>query len=245
MIDFHTHIMPEIDDGSSSDYESVELLKMLKEQGVNKVLLTPHFYAYSSSAETFDELRESSLKMLFQALSENPVDIELYLGCEVYYFEELWRVENLRSFCIKGTDYILIEMPFSAWTDNMIRGIEKIIGKGLTPIIAHFERYISYGNMPKIYELVEMGALLQMNCDYINRFFTRRKAISFIRKDIVAVLGTDCHNIYKRRPEYLTAVKHLRKKLSKERFNRFFSFQRRLLAKAEPVYSQKQNKIHK
>ena len=136
-------------------------------------------------------------------------------------------------------------MPFSAWTDNMVRGIEKIIGKGITPIIAHFERYISYGNMPKIYELIEMGALLQMNCDYINRFTTRRKAIKLIKKDIVAVLGSDCHNVYKRRPEYLSAVKYLRKKLSEERFNRFFSFQKRILSKAEPVYSQEQNKIQK
>lgn len=245
MIDFHTHIMPEIDDGSSSEYESIQLLKMLKEQGVDKVLLTPHFYAYSSSAETFDELRESSLKALLEALSDSPLDVQLYLGCEVYYFEELWRVEKLRDFCIKGTDYILIEMPFSAWTDNMVRGIEKIIGKGITPIIAHFERYISYGNMPKIYELIEMGALLQMNCDYINRFTTRRKAIKLIKKDIVAVLGSDCHNVYKRRPEYLSAVKYLRKKLSEERFNRFFSFQKRILSKAEPVYSQEQNKIQK
>ena len=245
MIDFHTHIMPEIDDGSSSEYESVQLLKTLREQGVDKVLLTPHFYAYSSSAETFDELRESSLKALMEALSDTPLDVELYLGCEVYYFEELWRVEKLKDFCIKGTDYILIEMPFSAWTDSMVRGIEKIIGKGITPIIAHFERYISYGNMSKIYELIEMGALLQMNCDYINRFATRRKAIKLIKKDIVAVLGSDCHNMDKRRPEYLSAVDHLRKKLSKERFNRFFSFQKRILSKAEPVYAQKQNKIHK
>ena len=81
MIDFHTHIMREIDDGSSSEYESIQLLKMLKEQGVDKVLLTPHFYAYSSSAETFDELRESSLKALLEALTDSPLDVQLYLGC--------------------------------------------------------------------------------------------------------------------------------------------------------------------
>lgn len=237
MIDFHTHILPEIDDGSSSVKESVALLKMLKEQGVNKVLLTPHFYAYSSSAEIFEERRESALTKLLEALSETPVDIEIYLGCEVLYFEELWRVENLNSFCIKGTDYILIEMPFTQWTDTMIRGIEKIIGKGLTPIIAHFERYLPYnGNLSKIYELVEMGALLQMNCDYLNGFFTKGKAVKFIKKDMVAVLGSDCHNIQHRYPGYHSAAQYLKKKVSDERYKRFVTVQKRILSKAEKVY---------
>lgn len=240
MIDFHTHILPGIDDGSSLDTESVSMLKTLKEQGVDKVLLTPHFYAYSSSAEAFYEARRESLEKLLQALKETPVDIELYLGCEVLYFEELWRIEELRNFCIEGTDYVLIELPFSEWTDAMVRGIEKIIGKGLTPIIAHFERYLPYrGNLRKIYEFLEMGALLQMNCAYINSFFTRRKALKFIKKGIVTVLGTDCHNLSGRAPEYSSADRYLRKKLSHHHYMKFVSRQGNILANAQRVYPEK------
>jgi hypothetical protein len=98
MIDFHTHILPGIDDGSSNSESSIMLLKKLKKQGVSKVLLTPHFYAYSSNAENFCETRKLSAQNLLKALENDPVDIELYLGCEVLYFDEIWRIEKIRDF---------------------------------------------------------------------------------------------------------------------------------------------------
>lgn len=241
MIDFHTHILPEIDDGSLSGEMSVKMLKMLKEQGVNKVLLTPHFYAYSSSAENFMERRAESVSILLQALEKEPVDIQLYLGCEVLYFDELWRLEDLKSFCIKGTECILVEMPFGRWTDTMVRGIEKIIGKGLTPIIAHFERYLSYrGNLQKIYELVEMGALLQMNCAFVNKLLTRGKALKFFKIGIVCALGTDCHNLENRAPDFKSAAEYIEKKLAKNQWRRLVSMQKSLLDGAEMIYSAKE-----
>ncbi len=237
MIDFHTHILPEIDDGSSSAKESLALLKMLKKQGVNSVFLTPHFYAYSSSAENFCEMQEKALKELIKELKEDSIDIDLYLGCEVFFFDELWRIENLRDFCIKGTDYILLEMPFAEWTDAMVRSIEKIIGKGYTPIIAHFERYLKHkSNLSKIYELIEMGALLQMNCKYLTGFFTRGRAIKFIKRGMVAALGTDCHNLSDRAPDYIEASCYLKKKLSEEQYKRFIRTQKRLVSKCRKVY---------
>ncbi|MBQ3022566.1 MAG: capsular polysaccharide biosynthesis protein [Clostridia bacterium] len=236
MIDFHTHILPEIDDGSSSVTESVELLKMLRQQGVSKVVLTPHFYAYSSSAESFLKMRQESLGKLVKALGEESVDIDLYLGCEVLYFEELWRLENLDSYCIEGTRHILIEMPFSPWADSMIDGIEKIITKGYIPIIAHFERYLGYqGNKKKVEKLLSMGALLQINCEFLNRFLTRGKAAKLIRKGYISALGTDCHNIGERAPKYDIADAYLRKKLSSHRYERFQKRQRRILSGAEKV----------
>ena len=60
-----------------------------------------------TSAEVFAERRETSVQELLNELKKNPVDIELYLGCEVLYFEELWRVESLKDFAIRGTEYIL------------------------------------------------------------------------------------------------------------------------------------------
>lgn len=236
MIDFHTHILPEIDDGSSGVTESLEILKMLQNQGIKKVVLTPHFYAYSSSAETFLKRRQESLDRLVKKLREEQVDIDLYLGCEVLYFEELWRLEDIESYCIEGTKYILVEMPFDSWADSMIDGIGKIIAKGYFPIIAHFERYLGYkGNQKKVENLLSMGALLQMNCDFLNHFTTRRKALKFIKKGYVSLLGTDCHNTGERAPKYNTADEYLKKKLSAHRYERFHKKQRRILSGAEKV----------
>lgn len=237
MIDFHTHILPAVDDGSPNAQISVTLLKELKNQGVKKVLLTPHFYAYASSAEIFAERRETSKEELLLELKKEPVDIELYLGCEVLYFEELWRVESLKDFSIRGTEYILVEMPFAPWSENMVRGVEKLIGKGLTPIMAHFERYIKYkGNWEKLYEMVEMGALLQMNCKYINDFKTRRRAIKFIKSGAVFAIGTDCHNLVGRAPDYSKAVDILKRKLSEVEFKQLLSRPNSILKDAERIY---------
>ena len=237
MIDFHTHILPEIDDGSIDAQMSVAILKELKNQGIKKVLLTPHFYAYASSAEIFAERRETSKQELLLELKKNPVDIELYLGCEVLYFEELWRIERLKDFSIQGTEYILVEMPFASWSGNMVRGLEKLIGKGLTPIIAHFERYIKYkGNWEKLYEMVEMGALLQMNCKYIKDFRTRRRAIKLIKSGAVFAIGTDCHNLEDRAPDYREAVDILKRKLSDSEFKQLMSRPNSILKDAERIY---------
>ncbi len=236
MIDFHTHILPAIDDGSSGVEESVKLLKILEEQGVRKVVLTPHFYAYSSSAESFLRRRQSALNDLVEAMRDEEIEIDIYLGCEVLYFEELWRLENLGNYCIEGTKYLLVEMPFDSWADSMIDGIEKIIAKGFIPIIAHFERYLGYhGNKDKVEKLVSIGALLQMNCDCLNHFLSRRKAIKYIKKGYVSALGTDCHNTESRAPQYATANDYLKKKLPTERYARFHNRQQRILENAEKV----------
>ena len=238
MVDFHTHILPGIDDGSTCGQISVRMLKMLEEQGVRKVLLTPHFYAYAYDAESFEEKRSSALKELLGELRKEPVGIDLYLGCEVLYFEELWRVEKLKHFCISGTDYILLELPFSAWSDSLVSNVEKIINKGLIPIIAHFERYIKYkGNLEKIYEMMDMGVLLQMNCKFLNKFLTRRRALRFIKKGMVLALGTDCHNLENRCPDYDRAIAYLKKKLTPDDYEKFSFRSNRLLKNAQKIYS--------
>ncbi len=237
MIDFHTHILPEIDDGSNSAKESVVLLKRLKGQGVNHVVLTPHFYAYSSSAENYKEIREKSLKMLLAELEADPVEISLYVGSEVYFFEELWRIDNLDNLCIKGTKYMLLEMPFGVWTDSMVSSVEKLIGKGIVPIIAHFERYLKYkGNKPKIYEMLNMGAVIQMNCEYLNKFTTRGKAIRLLKNGVVSLIGTDSHNLFDRPPMYAEAISFMKKKLPGEEYKRIIYTQKRILSEAEKVY---------
>lgn len=237
MVDFHTHILPGIDDGSTNATESLKMLRMLEEQGIKKVVLTPHFYAYSSDVEQFNKNRESSLEKLLEELGKTPVNIELYLGCEVLYFDELWRIEGLSEFCIKGTDCIIVEMPFSEWTDSVVGGVEKLISKGLTPIIAHFERYLKYkGNEEKIYELVAMGAVLQVNCECFNKFFKRRKALGYLRKGYICAMGSDCHNLLDRAPNCKVAYDLIRKKLGKREYTELIARQSLLLKNAYKVF---------
>ena len=238
MVDFHTHILPDIDDGSAMVEESVRMLEILEQQGVKKVVLSPHFYAYSSEAEQFVQMRDSSLSKLVEALKLNPVNIELYLGCEVLYFDELWRMEGLKNFCIKGTDYIMVELPMSIWTESVINGVGRLISKGLTPVIVHFERYLKYkGNKEKIYELVDMGVCLQMNCEYLSKFFSARKAVKFFKQGFISAIGSDCHNTTSRSPNCAQAYSFLKKKLNRREYAQFRTMQNQLLKNAEKVFS--------
>lgn len=236
MIDFHTHILPGIDDGSASAEESVKMLKLLQEQGVSRVLLTPHFYAHYNSVDEFAENREKAVDTLLKALSDEKLEMKLYLGCEVLYFDELWRIDNLKELCIQGTKCLLLEMPFSIWNEGVIQCVENLVSKGYTPIIAHFDRYLAYkGNLEKIYKMIEAGALLQMNCSYLNNFLKKRKAIKFIKKGIVFAIGSDAHNLTSRMPDFLPAAKFLKKKLSERQYLRFISRQKNLLNMAEEL----------
>ena len=236
MIDFHTHILPDIDDGAGSVEESVRMIEILNGQGVDKIVLTPHFYAYVSSAQSFIDKRNTSVRSLTSALKEKNMKVDLYLAGEILFFEELWRLDELKSFCISGTPYMVVELPFSSWDNSLVENVIKLSNRGVVPIIAHFERYIKYkGNMGKIRNMLNSGVLLQMNCNFINNFFTRRKAVRFIKKGMVSVLGTDSHNIYERCPEFEKAVLFLKKKLGQRAYERFLKKQQYFLKTANKV----------
>lgn len=222
MIDFHTHILPDIDDGSCSVEESVRMIEVLVEQGVKKIILTPHFYAYRSSIERFTEKRKMALKELVKALKEQNIDVELYLGSEVLFFDDLWRIEDIEELCIVGTRYILLEMPFASWENSAVDHIINLANRGIIPVLAHFERYIKYrGNMPKIREMMRAGVLVQMNCDYLNKVLTKGKALRLIKKGSIFALGTDCHNLGDRKPDFEGIESLLSKKLDKMSYDRF------------------------
>ncbi len=155
IIDFHSHLLQEIDDGSKSLDESLNLLKMEFKDGVKQVVATPHFYPQRDNPEEFLKRRESSAKALLAAL-EKEIDIpKLTLGAEVYYFRGISDSEVISELTIDNKKGILIEMPKIIWTDAMYRELEGLYTKqGLIPIIAHVERYLgvfkNYVNLSKL-----------------------------------------------------------------------------------------------
>ena len=229
MIDFHTHILPGIDDGSASAEESVEMLKILKSQGVNGVVLTPHFYAYKTDMNTFLKARESAFDSLVSEMEKEDVKMDLYLGAEVLYFNELWRVDDLQQLCIEGTKYIILEMPFSKWTDAMINGVGKLVSRGFNPVIAHFDRYVHIHRSTKqIQELVNAGAILQINCDCFKTPFKRLWSLSMLKKGMVSALGTDCHDMQGRKPNYSVASSYIDKHMP-EKARKFLDIQQKMI----------------
>ena len=237
MYDMHSHILPNMDDGSSSVEMSLEMLRTLREQGVEKVLLTPHFYAYRTDIDSFLERRKNSVDTLLAALKETPIDISLYVGAEVLYFDDIWCAENVDKLTIEGTEYIMIEFPFAPLNDFMMDRISKLISKGYTPIIAHVDRCLKYNKgLDYFYKLAEMGALLQMNVSSVMNFVLRFKIMPLIKKGLITVLGTDAHNMQDRKPDYDDALVYINKVFTKQDYQYVLDRQARILENAIKIY---------
>lgn len=212
MIDFHSHILPKMDDGSRSTEESVAMLNALSEQGVTKVIATPHFYANDESVSSFVSRRQNSYSKLAEALTDAMP--EILLGAEVRYYGGIGHLDGLDSLCVQGSRLLLLEMPENRWTEYTVREICDIRSeRNVIPVLAHIERYIGYQKPETFYRLLENGVMMQINASFLNGTFSKRKALSLLKKSQVHFIGSDCHNMSDRAPNIEKAVNIIRKKL--------------------------------
>lgn len=233
LVDFHSHILPGIDDGSSSSAESLAMLRMEAQQGIGHVIATPHFYAHYDTPERFLARREASMNRLLRA-AEGTVDLpKIDLGAEVYYFPGISDSEVLPRLTIAEKKCILIEMPPSPWTETMYRELEGIyVKQDLLPVIAHVDRYITplrnYG-IPQ--RLAELPVLVQANADFFLRRTTASFALRLLREDRIHVLGSDCHNLAGRAPNLGNAVRVIHKHLGDETVERIREREKEILSR--------------
>lgn len=216
LTDFHSHILPRIDDGSRSLEMSITMLRQMADRGIPRVVATPHFYAHQDTPEAFLARRAEAEAALRQEMAQYTDLPEMVMGAEVYYFAGMSRAEALRDLTIGGTEYILVEMPFCTWTDTMLRELEKIRQhQGLTPVIAHLDRYISPLHQRKLpATLNNMEYLVQVN----SSFFQERSsyAIKLLKQGYIHLLGSDCHNLTDRAPNLHLAMDAISHRLGEE-----------------------------
>lgn len=201
MIDFHTHILPCMDDGSQSISESLSMLRAEARQGIQGVVLTPHFYAHENNPEDFLKRRQHIFRQLKPYLwPELP---EIILGAEVQYFEGICTVEGVRDLRIEGTDYLLLEMPFSHWSNHMIEDVITLNDRrGMTVVLAHIERYMAMQPKEIWSHLRSCGVLMQSNVSFFSNWKTQHKAMSMLARREINFLGSDCHNMKLRQPNW-------------------------------------------
>ena len=227
IIDFHSHILPGIDDGSADVQESIAMLRMEAEQGITHVIATPHFYAHSDSPGHFLAKREKAEILLREEMAKQEGLPQVSIGAEVYYFPGISDSEIISQLTINGESYILLEMPQSPWTDRMYREMADIRKKqGIIPIIAHVDRYISPFRTHHIPErLAELPVLVQANASFFLRGSTRRMALKMLKKNQIHLLGSDCHNMRNRPPMLGPALEQIRKNLGDAAIERVVQFQ--------------------
>lgn len=208
IIDFHSHILPGIDDGSASLEESIAMLKMEWEQGITHVIATPHFYAQHDTPEQFLKRRKEAEIRLREEMERHQDLPKLSVGAEVYFFSGISDSDILKELTIDSKRCILLEMPMSSWSNRMYQELESIPAKqGLTPIIAHVDRYINpfhTHGIPK--RLEQLPVFVQANASFFLRSSTRRMALRMLRENQIHLLGSDCHDLQSRGPNLGGAI---------------------------------------
>ncbi len=204
MVDFHSHILPGMDDGADSLKTSLAMLRESARQGVDLICATPHFYADEDDPAAFLARREEACAYLRSAMkqadkAEYP---EIRLGAEVLYFPGLSVAEELRDLCLEGTPFLLIEPPMLPWSDAMLDEIE-LCGETLrcVPVIAHVDRYMRLLHDETLIARTEgRRMLIQVNASFFLHRRSRDRALKHLAEGDIHFLGTDCHNMADRGP---------------------------------------------
>lgn len=199
MTDFHSHILPGLDDGSRCVEESLDMLRVSAEQGIACVAATPHFYAEENEPEEFLKRRAASEERLRAAWQSGLP--ELKLGAEVCFFEGISRCGGLDQLKLEGTQMLLLEMPFAHWGQRVLQEVQALQARPeMTVVLAHVERYLPWQDGETWERLLDWGVLNQCNAAFFLRWQTRHKALHMLRKGKIHLLGSDCHSMDTRPP---------------------------------------------
>ncbi len=200
-----------MDDGSASVRESVQLLQLLKKQGVKTVAATPHFYAVQDTPEEFLARRAESWETL---CCERPC-LSVLLGAEVAYFEGMSTCQELTAMQIGNSGLLLVEMPFTPWSDRIVNEVCSLPERlGVTAVLAHVDRYLRRDQMRKYAEkLISGGVYMQCNASIFAHSFRRRWILRQLAAGNISFLGTDCHNMGSRKPDMEQALQVIGKAL--------------------------------
>lgn len=218
IIDFHCHVLPGIDDGSKSVEESIQMLRMMAKQGITHVVATPHFYPQHDTPERFLRRRAKAEAALREAMAGEDGLPTLSIGAEVYYFRGISDSDVTKELTVDHKKCILIEMPSTPWTETMYQELKALsVKRGLTPVIAHLDRYIGpfrTRGIPK--RLAALPVLVQANAEFFLERSTSAMAVRMLKKDGIHLLGSDCHNMSSRKPNLGEALKLIQRKLGND-----------------------------
>ena len=216
LFDIHCHILPGVDDGSDSIEESLAMLKKEYEDGVQNVILTPHYRRrmFETPAEKilmkYEELQGRAKQIL--------PEINLYLGAEIHSnLEMIEALQKREQLAMAGSLFVLIEFSEGDEKDYIRERCYNLKAHGYDPIVAHVERYQAVlGNLDFVNELRELGALIQVNANSIigkDGFRVKRFCKHLMQERMLDFVGSDGHGIKERVPRMGECAAYMEKKM--------------------------------
>ena len=239
MVDLHSHLIWNIDDGSKSKEMTTNMLKQAVSGGTTKLVLTPHYLKghYEVQINNVKE-RANEVKELVKELGLN---LEVYCGQEVYYSEHiLENYLNKEIGTINDSRYMLIEFNMRNFSiEEVVDVLYELQLSGIVPVIAHPERYYRFINKPSlINEFINEGALFQLNLGSITGDFgkdVRKTAEIFLKNKIYSFIGSDAHRDENRNPDMSKGVEAL-KSMDRDYFSYIKDSGERLLKNEEILF---------
>ena len=217
MIDIHTHLLFEVDDGAKSLEESVAMLEDAKKQGIEKCILTPH---YRRGMFPYDK---EKIDAHFEALKKEAekIGIEIFIGCEFHVDSNIFEyLQTERCYTLCKSSYVLTEYSYVTEFDYIYEKTKRLIACGYVPVIAHVERYECFLKKTKLCEeLSDIGAYLQINADSVLGLVDK-KAEKFCKKALkkrwVDVVASDSHGMKNRVNHMKQAKEFIEKKYGED-----------------------------
>ncbi|ADY55804.1 PHP domain protein [Syntrophobotulus glycolicus DSM 8271] len=230
MIDYHSHILPCMDDGSRDTEESLQMLRLSAGQGVDTIIATPHFYLCKETVHSFLLRRRYAHELLEKACHNESGLPQIILGAETAYFSGISVNREIERLCIAGTRHLLLEMPFETWSGRILTEVCNLaLSRRINPIIAHMERYIATENVKAFPVLLRNGVLMQLNADFLISRRTRKTALTYLTQNCASLLGSDSHNMTTRKPNMDKGYQYIRDMLGESRINELEALGRAIL----------------
>lgn len=214
MRDLHSHYLPSVDDGSKSLETTINMLKKAEKAGITDIIFTPHYIVDSRYISNVS----NNIKIFNQINKEKKdINVNIYLGNEVYCSNNI--LDNYRNkeiMTLNNSRYMLIEIPLYNKMNNVKNIFFELISNGITPILAHPERYTLYYKDFNFYEdLRQMGVLFQINyVSLVGKYGKKAKymAKKLLQKKMVSFIGSDVHNDdYKNYDDLACSLKKIKK----------------------------------
>ncbi len=217
MLDIHSHILFGVDDGAKSLEDSIALLNIMKNEDINKIIATPHFYPQDTNIDDFLNLVRKNFKTLKTvALRKGLPDV--YLGCELLYFVGMGQSTSLSKLCLNNSNYLLLELTDNCINEKLFSDISALMNQsGIIPIIAHIERYSRAKNFKKLLSFTAENKIpVQINAtSFLMRIF-KSPIKKIIKSNLTVILGSDTHSVDVRPPRYREALSFIEKKYGTE-----------------------------
>lgn len=193
MIDLHAHILPELDDGSQSLRQSLEMARLAVESGVTAMAATPH-----CADDRAGEVR-TAVVLLRDALQEARIPLKLFMGMEIFGTPDTVRLlAEKKLYTLNGSRYPLIEFSFRSDGEEETRILQSVILAGYQPLVAHPERYLYIQRDPqRVNQWKKMGCHFQVNRGSLMGRFgpdAQEMAMALIDRGFATVVASDAHS---------------------------------------------------